>query len=104
MRIGSFSKEILLSQSNFKHCGVVMNTADINSKLIDSYISLLKNMSAQNKLDLISRLTNAVKTDLEQEKTYFYKAFGGWDKNESAEDLIETIKGSRTFNRAIEEF
>jgi hypothetical protein len=81
-----------------------MNTADINTKLIDSYISLLKNMSAQNKLDLISRLTNAVKTDLEQEKTDFYKAFGGWDKNESAEDLIETIKESRIFNRSIEEF
>ena len=81
-----------------------MNTADINSKLIDSYISLLKNMSAQNKLDLISRLTNTVKKDLEQEKTDFYKAFGGWDENESAEDLIETIRGSRTFNRTIEEF
>src|SRR5690625_4154835 len=26
-----------------------MNTADINRKLIDSYISLLKNMSARNK-------------------------------------------------------
>lgn len=81
-----------------------MNTADINTKLIDSYISLLKNMSAQNKLDLISKLSNTVKTDLEQEKTDFYKAFGGWDKNESAEDLIETIKGSRAFNRTIEEF
>lgn len=81
-----------------------MNAADINTKLIDSYISLLKNMSAQNKLDLISKLTNTVKTDLEQEKTDFYKAFGGWDENESAEDLIETIRGSRTFNRTIEEF
>ncbi|REL23923.1 hypothetical protein DYD21_20725 [Rhodohalobacter sp. SW132] len=81
-----------------------MNTADLNTKLIDSYMSLLKNMSAQNKLDLISKLSNTVKTDLEQEKTDFYKAFGGWDKNESAEDLIETIKGSRTFNRTIEEF
>lgn len=81
-----------------------MNTADINTKLIDSYISLLKNMSPQNKLNLISRLTNTVKTDLEQEKTDFYKAFGGWDKSESTEDLIETIKGSRTFNRTIEEF
>lgn len=81
-----------------------MNTADINTKLIDSYISLLKNMSAQNKLDLIAKLSNTVKTDLNQEKTNFYKAFGGWDKNESAEELIETIKGSRTFNRTIEEF
>lgn len=81
-----------------------MNTADINTKLIDSYLSLLKNMSAQNKLDLISKLTNTVKTDIAQEKTEFYKAFGGWDKNESAEELIETIKESRTLNRTIEEF
>lgn len=81
-----------------------MNTADLNTKLIDSYMSLLKNMSGQNKLDLISRLSKTVKTDLEQEKTDFYNAFGGWDKNESAEELIETIKGSRTFNRTIEEF
>jgi len=81
-----------------------MNTADINTKLIDSYISLLKNMSAQNKLDLISRLTNTVKADFEREKTDFYKAYDGWDKNESAEELIKTIKGSRTFNRTIEEF
>lgn len=83
---------------------ISMNTADINTKLIDSYISLLKNMSLQNKLDLISKLTNSVKTDIEQDKNDFYKAFGGWDENESAEELIDTIKGSRTFNRTIEEF
>jgi len=81
-----------------------MNTADINTKLIESYLSLLKNMSTQNKLDLISKLTNTVKTDIAQEKTEFYKAFGGWDEHESAEELIETIKESRTFNRTIEEF
>ncbi|CAN5264251.1 hypothetical protein BH23BAC3_BH23BAC3_11540 [soil metagenome] len=81
-----------------------MNTADINTKLIDSYLSLLKNMSAQNKLDLISKLTKTVKTDIEKEKTDFYKAFGGWDENESAEELIDIIKGSRIFNRTIEEF
>lgn len=80
-----------------------MKAADINTKLIDSYISLLKNMSARNKLDLISKLTDTVKKDIGKEKSDFYKAFGGWDKNESAEDLIETIKGSRTFNRTIEE-
>ena len=81
-----------------------MNTADINTKLIDSYLSLLKNMSAQNKLDLISKLTNTVKTDKTQERSEFYKAFGRWGENENAEELIETIKDSRTFNRTIEEF
>lgn len=70
-----------------------MNTTDTNTKLIDSYISLLKNMSAQNKLELISKLTSTVKKDLVKDKDDFYKAFGGWDENESAEDLIESITG-----------
>ncbi len=81
-----------------------MNTADLNAKLIDSYLSLMKNMSAQNKLDLISKLTKTVKVDVEQENTEFYNAFGGWDEADSAEQLIDSIKGSRTFNRTIEEF
>jgi hypothetical protein len=81
-----------------------MNTADLNARIIESYISLLKNMSAQNKLDLISRLTNTIKTELDQKNTDFYKAFGGWDKSDSAEELIEAIKSSRTFNKSIEEF
>lgn len=81
-----------------------MNTADINTKLIDSYISVLKNMSSKNKLDLISKLTNTVKTDTEHGKNDFYKAFGSWDENESAEEMIDSIKRSRTFNRTIEEF
>jgi len=34
----------------------------------------------------------------------FYKAFGGWDKNESAEDLIKNVKGSRTFNSLLAEY
>jgi hypothetical protein len=81
-----------------------MNTTDINAKLIDSYLSLLKNMSAQNKLDLIKKLTRTVKTDVEKKNTNFYDAFGAWDEADSAEELIDSIKVSRTFNRTIEEF
>ncbi len=77
---------------------------DANTKLIDSYLSLLRNMNAQNKLDLISKLSRSIKTDIKQEKLNFYKSFGGWDKNESAEELIGTIKGARTFNRKVNEF
>lgn len=80
-----------------------MDAADINTKLTDSYISLLRNMSTQNKLDLISKLTNTVKADIEQGKSDFYLAFGGWDEDESADELIDTIKRARTFNKTIEE-
>ena len=43
-------------------------------------------------------------TDIEQEQPDFYKSFGGWDNNESAEELISSIKGARTFNRKLDEF
>jgi len=69
-----------------------MNTVDANTKLIDSYLSLLRNMSAQNKLDLISKLTKSVKTDIKEDKPDFYKSFGGWDKNESALDIYASEK------------
>ena len=80
-----------------------MDTTDVNTKLIDSYIGLLKNMSSQNKLEFMLRLTETVETDIVAEQAMFYKAFGGWDENESADELIRTIKDSRTFNRATEE-
>jgi hypothetical protein len=73
-----------------------MNTADIDSRLIESYITLLKNMSTPNKLDLISRLTQSVKADINEGPSHIYESFGGWDENESAEELINVIRESRT--------
>jgi len=81
-----------------------MTTSEKNAKLVDSYFSLLKHLSAQSKLDLISKLTKTVKSDLDEDKSVFFKSFGGWDQNESAEELIESINKSRTFSRAVEEF
>ncbi len=50
-----------------------MNTADINTKLIDSYVGLLKNLSISNKLDLISRLTQSLKSDMDKGNSFFLK-------------------------------
>ncbi|MGL5891094.1 MAG: hypothetical protein ACRC3B_14490 [Bacteroidia bacterium] len=81
-----------------------MKSLDINTALIDGYLKLLDNLSPSNKLDLISKLTLSVKTDLNDKKTQFYSAFGAWDKKESAEYIIDSIKKSRTFNRQSESF
>ncbi len=80
-----------------------MKPADINTTLIEGYIRLLDNLSPGNKLDLISKLSLSVKTDITERKNTFYKAFGGWDKKESAEQIINSIRNSRTFNRQIED-
>ncbi|MCH8487594.1 MAG: hypothetical protein LAT75_12065 [Candidatus Cyclonatronum sp.] len=81
-----------------------MNTTDTNTKLINSYLSLIKNMSVSNKLDLISKLSSSMKADFDDAKVDFYDAFGAWDEEESAEALVDAIKSTRTFMRKTEEF
>ena len=81
-----------------------MKSLDINTVLIDGYLKLLDNLSPSNKLDLISKLTLSVKTDLGDKKPEFYTAFGAWDKKESAEKIIDSVKKSRSFNRKSESF
>ena len=82
----------------------IMKTAEINTTIIDGYVGLLDNLSTNNKLDLISKLTASVKTDLTNKKSSFKKAFGAFDSKKSAEEIIEEIRNSRVSTRQIESF
>ncbi|WP_205656057.1 hypothetical protein [Algoriphagus formosus] len=55
------------------------------------------------KLSLIDLLSESVKTR-GSSKSKMKTAFGAWESDESAEDLIETIRTSRNTNRQIEQF
>ena len=77
---------------------------DINTTLIDGYLRLLENLSPNTKLDLISKLTLSVKSDIADKKKSFYKSFGAWESRQSADEIINEIRSSRTFNRRIEKF
>ncbi len=81
-----------------------MNTADVNTTIIEGYIGLLDNLSPSSKLDLISRLSASVKSDLTDKQSSFQRAFGAFETDKSADEIIEEIRSSRTFTRQIEEF
>ncbi len=81
-----------------------MKAIDINTTLIEGYLRLLSNLSPNNKLDLISKLTLSVKTDIIDRKKSFFKAFGAWESKQSADEIINDIRNSRSFNRQIEQF
>jgi hypothetical protein len=81
-----------------------MKIADINTTIVDGYVGLLDNLSTNNKLDLISKLTASVKTDLTNKKSTFKKSFGAFDSKKSAEEIIEEIRNSRVTTRQIESF
>ena len=81
-----------------------MRAAEINTTIVEGYIGLLENLSTNNKLDLISKLTVSVKTDLTNKKSSFKKAFGAFDSKKTAEEIIEEIRNSRVSTRQIESF
>ena len=77
---------------------------DINTTLIDGYLGMLNNLSPSNKLDLISKFTLSVKTDISDKKKSFYEAFGAWKSNQSDDEIIIGIRNRGIFNRQIEQF
>lgn len=81
-----------------------MKAIDINTTLIDGYLRLLDNLSPTSKLDLISKLSLSVKTDITDRKKNFYKAFGAWDSKQTADEIIQDVRNSRISNRQIESF
>lgn len=80
-----------------------METADINTTIIDGYLQMLDSLTPSNKLDLISKLTASVKSDITNKKSSFKEAFGAFQSEKSADEIISEIRNSRTFSRQIEE-
>jgi hypothetical protein len=80
-----------------------MKTANLNSTLIEGYLQMLDNLSPSNKLDLISKLSASVKSDINNKKSSFKRAFGAFQSEKSADEIINEIRSSRMFTRQIEE-
>lgn len=75
----------------------------VDKKILNNIFSLLDRLNLQMKLSLIDLLSESVKTRISS-KSKMKTAFGAWESDESAEDLIETIRTSRNTNRQIEQF
>jgi hypothetical protein len=76
-----------------------MNSADINPFPIDSYFSLLKNLSEDDKLELIALLSDSVQKRKKPTKRAIHSLFGALKTRQSADKFIFEIKKSRTFKR-----
>lgn len=81
-----------------------MKTADLNTNLIDSYYTLLKSLSPNNKLELIARLSKSMKTTKKKEKEISLdELYGSWVSDQTADELVAEFKASRNFTRKREE-
>jgi hypothetical protein len=76
--------------------------AAINNHILNAYMAFLETLSPGAKLDLISKLTQSLKSDVKAKDNLFENSFGAWAGNETAEEIAKGIRDSRTFNRQIE--
>ncbi len=78
-----------------------MGNIYLNNKIVEDYFRLLKNLSPEIKKELITKLTETLKTDLNTNDRSIELAFGAWESKKSAEKIIDEIRSSRTFKREI---
>ena len=76
-----------------------MKSAEINTNLIDSYYTLLKSLSVDNKLELISRLSKSMKTTKKTKDNSWKSLFGSLELDQPVEDFVAELKKDRTFSR-----
>jgi predicted metal-binding transcription factor (methanogenesis marker protein 9) len=81
-----------------------MKATDININIIETYFGLLKNLSADNKLELIAKLSNSMKTTKRIKDDSLKSLYGAFISKQSADEIINEIKQARTFNRKRAEF
>ena len=65
--------------------------------IVESYSVLLNGLSPSGKKELIENLSQSLKTPIEVKDSEFYKAFGAFNSDKSAEEIIGDIRSSRKF-------
>jgi predicted metal-binding transcription factor (methanogenesis marker protein 9) len=79
-----------------------MKAADLKFDLIDSYLGLLKNLSPDSKLELISKLSDSLKGSQKPADKSIKGLYGAFISKKSADEIITELKNSRNFNRKTE--
>jgi|SRR5580693_9104773 hypothetical protein len=73
--------------------------AAINNHILNTYMAFLETLSPGAKLDIISKLTQSLKSEVKSMENLFESSFGAWAGNESAEEIVKGTRDGRTFNR-----
>ena len=92
---------ILRKKANFNKM-IIMNTSGQHINLSEYYFELLKNINADSKLDLISKLSQSLKEGEVIPVTSLQSLFGAYKSDETADEIIAQLRASRVLNRNIE--
>jgi len=73
-----------------------------NQDILNNYWGLIKGLNPNWQLDLIERLSQTVRKNLARKTNRIQQAFGAWESEDTAEEIIEELRQSRHTNRQIE--
>jgi hypothetical protein len=65
--------------------------------IVETYSGLFEGLSSISKIELIENLSKSLQMDEKNKDVVFYKSFGAFASDKSAEDIIRDIKSSRKF-------
>ncbi len=66
--------------------------------IVETYSGLFEGLCSLNKIELIENLSKSLKAKKSKRDSRFYKSFGAFASEKSADEIIADIKSSRKFN------
>ena len=65
--------------------------------IVEAYSGLFEGLSSESKTELIENLSKSLEAGKKNKESNFYKSFGSFASDKSAEEIIADIKSSRRF-------
>ncbi len=67
--------------------------------IVETYSELFEGLSSINKIKLIESLSKSLKTQNKTKESNFYKSFGAFPSDKSADEIISDLRSSRRFRK-----
>jgi len=74
-----------------------MTVAEKN--IIETYSNLFERLNSISKIELLEKLAKSLKRERKTSDKEFFKSFGAFGSEKTAEEINQEIKESRKFNR-----
>lgn len=76
-----------------------MQAADFKFNAIDTYLDLLRSLSPENKLELISKLSDSLKSSIRPTGKSVSDLYGAFISDKSADEILSELRASRNAKR-----
>ena len=69
--------------------------------IVETYSNLFEGLNSISKIELLEKLAKSLKRDRKNKDKDFFKSFGAFSTEKSAEEITKEIKESRKFNKKV---